>query len=347
MYTVQPSRRPWIPGQARNDRPGRTRGIIPKGFLSCMQTAAMAALLLLVLLHPTAATASPDAGASSALVISADGQFAFAEKYFSSGEFYRAIGEYERFIHFFPDDDRLERAMHRIGMSYYRGERFADAISAFREVIETFGETDLAVNAYLMISEAHTHLNQPARALANLHDLVSLSNDTNVKDEAYYRTGWIHLEMAAWDKARSYFDRIGPPNRSKYRLQRLSAELEGESTIDKKHPKLAGFSSILPGAGYAYLGRYRDALTAFLLNGGLIYAAVTAFEDDNPALGGVVSFIGSGFYFGNIFGAVSSAHKYNRNQTVGFIERLKANTRIHLSADCRRQGVLVSLKYLF
>ena len=281
------------------------------------------------------------------LAISADQQFAFAEQYFSSGEYYRAIGEYQRFTFFFPDDLRVEKAMHRIGMAYYHGEQYPDAIGAFKALIERFKETDLAINAHLMISDCHTRLNQPARALANLHNLVSLSDDSDVKDEAYYRTGWIHLEMAAWDRARSYFDKISPPNRNRYRLQRLSAELEGESTIDRKNPRLAGSLSILPGAGYAYLGRYRDALTAFLLNGGLIYAAVTAFEDDNPALGGVISFIGSGFYFGNIFGAVSGAHKYNRNQTVGFIERLKGNTKIDLSADYKQQGVLLSVRYEF
>jgi tetratricopeptide (TPR) repeat protein len=316
-------------------------------FFSYIEIVAIAFLLILGSLSPSSADMNAPGGDPSVLTISADQQFAFAERYFASDEYYRAIGEYERFIHFFPEDTRLENAMHRIGLAYYRGQQYPDAIMAFRKLIESFQETDLSINAYMMISECHARLNRLARSLANLHDLISLTDDPDVKDEANYRIGWIYLERAAWDKARSYLDKISPANRSKYRLQRLSAELEGESGIDRKEPKLAGFISILPGAGYAYLGRYRDALTAFLLNGGLIYAAATAFTDDNPALGGVISFIGSGFYFGNIFGAVSGAHKYNRNQTTGFVERLKANTKIHLSADYKRQGVLVSLKFAF
>lgn len=316
-------------------------------FSSYIRITAVTLFLIAGFLSLSAADTNSPTDRASVLSITAGQQFAFAEQYFSSGEYYRAIGEYQRFIHFFPDDTRVEKAMHRIGIAYYRGERYPDAIAAFKKLIETFGETDLAVNAYLMISECHTRLNHPARALANLHNLISLSNATDVKDEAQYRTGWIHLEMAAWDQARLCFDKISLPNRTRYRLQRLSAELEGASAIDKKDPKLAGFLSVLPGAGYAYLGRYRDGLTAFLFNGGLIYAAIAAFKDDNPALGGVVSFVGSGFYFGNIFGAVSGAHKYNRSRTVGFIERLKANTKIDLSADYKRKGILVSLRYAF
>jgi len=309
--------------------------------------AAAATFLLLVAVKLSIADDGLHSGRNARLTITAEQQFAFAEKYFLSGEYYRAIGEYERFLFFFSEDPRQETAMHRIGMAYFRGEQYADAINAFNRLIDRFNDTKLAVNVYLMISECHSRLNQPAQALANLQSLLSLSDDTSIQDEAYCRIGWLHVEMAAWEKARSVFARVSPAGRDKYRLQRLHEELKGNERIQTKSPGAAGFLSILPGAGYAYLGRYRDALTAFLVNGGLIYGAITAFEDDNPALGGVVTFVGSGFYFGNIFGAMSGAHKHNRSQTMSFIERLKANTKIHISADRRRKKVWLAIRYNF
>lgn len=43
----------------------------------------------------------------------------------------------------------------------------------------------------------------------------------------------------------------------------ISEELEKEKQIARKNPRLAGFLSILPGAGQFYCERYQDALVAF------------------------------------------------------------------------------------
>ncbi|MEE8399091.1 MAG: tetratricopeptide repeat protein, partial [Desulfobacterales bacterium] len=224
---------------------------------------------------------------------------------------------------------------------------FPDAINAFGLVIQHYPDTPLSMDSYLKIGESYTRMNQLESAEATLQALIDVTDKADIKDEANYRIGWIHVDLASWEEARSYFGNISEGNRERYRLKRLLVELGKEEMIVRKNPRLAGFLSILPGGGYAYLGRYQDAATAFLLNTGLIVAAATAFKDDNPALGGVISFVGSGFYFGNIFGAVSSTHKYNKDQTGRFIDRLKANTRINLLADRQYRGVILALQVAF
>jgi hypothetical protein len=114
-----------------------------------------------------------------------------------------------------------------------------------------------------------------------------------------------------------------------------------------KSPRLAGFLSVLPGAGFAYCGRYRDALAAFLLNAGLILAACESFDNDNEALGAVIAFVGAGFYGGNIYGAVSSAHKYNRSSRQRFLEDLHSRTGVTLSLLPERRAIAVGLRYRF
>ena len=284
---------------------------------------------------------------TSSIMINPDKQFGFAEHYFSSREYIMAVAEYHRFIYFFPEDKRVELAMYRIGMSYYYAKRFTEAITSFNAVIDRYGETDLGVKSYLMISESHVKLDTFGPAVINLKNLITLTHDENVRDEAYYRLGWIYLETASWEKARQYFSKISDQNQDKYRLEKLSSELDKEKSIPKKNPHLAGFLSVIPGAGYRYCERYQDALVTFLVNGGLMYAAYESFDDGNNALGAVISFVEFGFYAGNIYGAVSGAHKYNRNTTRHFIEKLKNNTKVNLSADVKNKGVGLSFRFVF
>lgn len=303
--------------------------------------------IFLLSFSPSFAETDPDVDEQPVLAITSDKQFAFAEKYFSSGEYFRAIGEYQRFIYFFPEDTRIEQAMHRIGMASFKDGDFVDAIKAFERLIDRYKDTALSIKSYLMISECYVKLDRAGSAIANLHNLITITDENNIKDKANYRIGWIYLETASWGKASSYFEKISIKNRGKYSLNELFTGLSKKDAIEKKDPRLAGFLSILPGAGYVYLRRYRDALTAFVVNSSLIYAAYASFDNDNPVLGGIVAFVGTGFYAGNIFGAVTSAHKYNGIQTTRFIERLKANTKINLSADIKKKGVLISLRYVF
>ena len=293
------------------------------------------------------AGSGPKPDLNSSIIINPDKQFNFAEHYFSKKDYLMAVAEYNRFIYFFPEDQRVETVMYRIGMSYYLGEHFKNAIDSFNAVIDRYVDTDLSVKSYFMISEAHVKQYAFGLAVINLNNLITITHDEDVRDEAYYRIGWIYIETASWEEARRYFSKISTKNKNKYQLERLADELNKERSIPRKDPHLAGFLSIIPGAGYFYCERYQDALIAFLLNGGLIYAAYESFDDDNNALGGVIAFVEFGFYAGNIYGAVTSAHKYNRKQTGRFIETLKNNTKINLSADVKNKGICLAFEFIF
>ena len=304
-------------------------------------------LLLLCLVPASLAETVADSGGDPVLTIDPDGQFAFAEKYFLRGDYTRAIGEYHRFVHFFPKDSRAVQAGYRIGMAHYRNGDFADAIMAFESVLDRHKGAELRVRSSLMVSECYLKLDRPGSAIANLQNLITISDETQVKDEANYRIAWIYLETASWQRAESHLERISADNRSEYRLEQLGAGLAQRDAIKKKSPRLSGLLSAVPGLGYLYLERYRDALTSLVVNCGVAYAAYESFDDDRPALGGVLALVGTGFYAGNVYGAVSSARQYNRIQTNRFIERLKANTRIEVSPDLVEKGAMISLRYVF
>ena len=306
--------------------------------------------LLFFLFSPSSQSyAGPDSQAdiNPFLIIDADKQFEFAEYLFSNREYASAVSEYERFIYFFPKDDRIEAVMFKIGMAHFKSKRFRQAVNAFKALIEKYGRTDLSIRSYLMISESYAKLNAFDNAIINLHNLIAITGDENIQDEAYYRIGWLYIEMASWKKANNYFSKISAPNKDTYRLKRLAVDLEKEKIIPQKNPGLAGVLSVIPGTGYLYTERYQDALIAFLLNGVLMYAAYEAFDNDNNVLGGIITLVELGFYTGNIYGAVSSAHKYNRTKTGQFIKKLMGNHKVDFSAGFSTKGFCVALRLPF
>ena len=283
--------------------------------------------------------------AQATLVIKADDQFQFAERYFAKGEYYRAVGEYERFIHFFPQDPRVALAMYKVGLSYHKGEQFAQAVQSFHALIEKYRDTELSTKSHFKMSESYVKLKQFGNALTALDSLIRQSSDLDVKDEAYYKRGWIYLEMDEWEKAQASFAAISLKNKNTYRLKQLSDDINKRQSLKSKSPTTAGWLAVIPGAGHLYCERYRDALIAFLLNGAMIYAAYEAFDHDNEGLGGLITFFEIGLYSGNIYSAVNSAHKYNRKQKSDFLQYLKRHSMLEGSAGRSEEGNAVALSY--
>jgi len=126
-------------------------------------------------------------------------------------------------------------------------------------------------------------------------------------------------------------------------------ELDKKLPIKRKNPTTAGLLSIIPGAGHLYCERKRDAFISFFLNGAMIYAAYEAFDHDLDVLGGIITFFELGFYSGNIYSAVSSTHKYNRDEKNKFLDYLKKNAKISISSGIPNQSksILLLCKFSF
>ncbi|MBW2644832.1 MAG: tetratricopeptide repeat protein [Deltaproteobacteria bacterium] len=302
-------------------------------------------IISFVCFFPLSASAEP------VLTIDADRQFEFAEHYFRAGEYYKAIGEYERFIHFCPEDVRVEAAMYNIGLSYFNGEKFQEAIDAFNALLAKFPSTDFRTKAQFKISECLVRLNGQLQAIGYLNDITATAEYKDISDEAYYRRGWIYLEMDRWEEAEESFDLISQKNRDKYRLKTLSREMSKKKDLKTKSPTIAGMLAIIPGAGHLYCGRYKDATVTLILNSAMIYAAYEAFDEGHDVLGGIITFFELGFYSGNIYSAVNCAHKYNKGIKNRFLDYLRENSRIKVGLNSNQKdkapGLLISYRLTF
>jgi tetratricopeptide (TPR) repeat protein len=286
---------------------------------------------LIIVLGVTVLLAAGSGQGNATLTIDADSQYRYAQSRLEAGAYDEAIAEFNRFIHFFPADPRIPRARFQIGMAHFNAGRYPAAEAIFNAQIAHYTGSPLDNQAYFMLSRCHARQGRIEQAIVDLHNLMAFSPPAEVTDRARYELGWLHVEQGRWGLADQTFGRITTDSRDRFRVDDLQRILAGSDTIPYKRPTTAGLLSVVPGGGQLYCGRYQDALTAFLFNGGLIWAAWESFDKDLYALGGVIGFVEFGFYAGNIYGAISSAHKYNREQATLFRERLYRHRQMPLS----------------
>lgn len=283
--------------------------------------------------------------AQTSIWIEPESQMALADQYFETGQYFLAIPEYERFVHFFPQNQGVRRALFQIGKCYLKLKQYPRARDAFDRLVERYESGEYVNKAYFLIAESFTREKKTGPALNHLRNLIALSEDPAIRDEAHYRLGWLYIEKGQWERAKENLARIRDSQQAQYRLNSLFSQLKKADRIPQKSPWLAGLFSVVPGGGFLYCGRYRDALTAFLFNSALMLAAYESFDQDLPALGGVIAFVELGFYAGNIYGGISSAHKYNRSQTRHFIRGLRENSRLSLSVGRERMALSFSWRF--
>ena len=305
---------------------------------------ALRAAPLLAALLLTAGGAFAGGGATDA-----DALYAFAAHSYEQGEYMTAVVEFQKLLFFYPDDPRSSEAAFKIGMAHFHENRFSAAIEAFNGVIEKYPASGFATEAGFMRSRCHVKVNDTKMALSRLENMARSATETDVRDRAFYRIGRLQLKNGKISSARSAFAAVTPENRAHYRIEKILAQLDRPRELARKNPLLAGLYSIFPGGGYVYTGRYRDALIAFVINTGMAVAAWESFDNDLPAIGGMISAVGLGFYSGSIYGGINAAHKYNQRAYDAFVHSLEIKNDSNLSFHIqpRRQAVLFAFQYDF
>ena len=285
--------------------------------------------------------------AHAELTIDADSQYRYAQSRFDAGAYDEAIIEFNRFVFFFPEDPRIPRARFTTGLALYRAGRYQSAAAIFNQLTIDYRGLPYQNDAFFMLSRSHARQGKIEQATLDLHNLLAVAGDADVIDRARYELGWLHVDGGRWDQAEAAFGRVSPANQDRFAVTRLNAALALSDDIPTKNPTTAGILSIVPGGGQLYCGRYRDAFTAFAINAGLIWAAWESFDNELYALGSVITFVEFGFYAGNIYGAVSGAHKYNRQRIDDFRDNLYRFRQMSLSLGPVPGGASLSLSVAF
>jgi len=265
----------------------------------------------------------------------------FADSLAADGDHYRAITEYKRFIYEQPDSLLVPRARLSIAKSLLAGEQWRKSDAAFENLFLLHPASPETRSGRRLYADSAYERGAFDLARERYQNLRKKSDETNIINYANFRIGWTFLEQNRIDQARENFALLPVELQ-----QPLAAELDQFEALPRKSAALAGtLSALLPGAGQAYTGRYRQAAVSFLLNAAFLLGAVEAFDNDNNTVGGILLFFELGWYGGNIYNAMNNAHKFNHRIRHDIKKQIRS--RIDLQARLVRKTPVLALLYSF
>lgn len=270
------------------------------------------------------------------LVISSDDQFEYSRSLMERARYDRAIAEFERFIHFFPEDAKIPAARYLVGLCHLNAGHYAAARAVLEQLMEDEPGSPPAVKALFLLGESFYRQGIMEEARIRFRALLKQSPPPALRNAALYRLGWCGLRDHSWKDAARILQKVESASRYYPSARDLARRaLEGES-LAYKNPATAGvLAGILPGLGHSYVGRHKDGAVALLLNGLFIWAALESFHQDHEVLGGILSFLEIGWYSGNIYSAVNASHKLNRKLRSDFLDSLDDSLDLRLLGGLR------------
>ena len=293
------------------------------GFSSMIRWTVVATVVssLLLLSLPASADdapAGPCTDLDVPLSIDCRGQIGFADALRGAGDYYRAITEYKRALHFCRDDSLSARAQAGVGEASFEAGRYDLVMDWYRE-LGSDGEDVPTVR--LLAGRALFRLGRYYGAM-DLLEAPSRDGAASARSsEAHYYIGLSRIRIGELDLARRSFALVeGSSFYAEMSGRHLDALGDAQSP-PRKSPRVAAALAIVPGAGYAYAEHYGTAVASLIVNGLLGWATVHAFTEGNNGAGGFCAVIALGFYVGNITGSAQSADRYNAYQEERFQAR--------------------------
>ncbi len=238
----------------------------------------------------------------------------FADHLLSTGEAHRAIGEYERYLWLCGDCEKAPYAELRLAEAQRRAGQVDEAIARYRVVIGSFPGKPEARDAAMALPETLEAAGRPGDASDAYRFFVTTHGADADAPELAVRA--LRTALRAHDVERLKLGLpLVPAGATTGDLAALVRAAES-GRPSRRVPAVAGtLAVILPGAGHAYAGRYRDAITSFIINALFTSGAVIAWQQEQYAIAGVLGGLEIFWYGGNVVGAVNAAHRFNAAAT--------------------------------
>jgi len=230
----------------------------------------------------------------------------YAKKLQQQGEYYRAISEYKRLLHYFPRSPLAKKARLGIAIALRQGGEIEGAITYLEKLEPKYRSEEarlLLGLCYLDFQTGHPFATRQDQRTKGL-ELFAQSNHLSAKE--------------------------------------FALEAGHEPSPPPYSPSLAaGLSTILPGAGSAYLGRWKEALYAGFFTLSFGWASYEASQRDRPDLSLGFGIFAAAFYGGSIYTAANGAHKLNDQAQQKAFDELRGKHGIWFSP----QGIFIERRF--
>ena len=279
---------------------------------------------------------------------SPDQLVAFADHLYDSGDYYRAITEYERFLFFHSADAKAPYAGLQIARCYLLGKKPEAARTQLRDLMDRYRGQEEGRQAAWMLEESYRTEGEHSLALDQIDKYLGTYPGASNAVAARIAQGVCHLQEGDPSAAKQALSMVPAASPLRQAADELEKESGRYAQIQHKSPWIAGsLSAVLPGAGQVYIGRPDDAILAFVLNAVLIWGMYESFDNGEDVTGGLLTVVETGWYFGNIYNAVNGAHKYNKREKEQFFRDIEIRYGPVISAGGSPDGVSVGASWSF
>jgi len=273
----------------------------------------------------------------------------FAGELSNSGDYYRAITEFKRFISYYPKDPRVKDAKLGIGDSYFKAEKWNEAVEAYRDYLKNYPDGKEADDAIYNMAVSFIKMKQMEKVKKLISEVEEKSPEGELLNRLKLLMGKSLVQEGHLEDAERELAKVGSESESRSESERLAAGIKGAENLKLKSPVLAGFmSAVFPGAGQLYAGRKKDAAFSLVLNGLFTWGAIESFNRDIYVAGAILSFFELGWYSGNIYNAISDTYKYNNNVRENYFKELSTKDRESSVTTFSRvdtPGILLQVKF--
>ena len=279
-------------------------------------------LLLLILLNLAAA---------EEMVIDDGEQLRFAETLLQRGEFFKAVLEFERLIHFFPESPFADEAAFGVALAYDSAGAYEVAAASLSQFIHDFDDSSLIPDARLMLGRSLALAENYEDSRAELSDLASAEPPLSSSPRAGLLHGLTYLPLWELDAAERSFRLTAqtfPDDPAGLLANNLVGITAKRAELPILSPFVAGLSSaLLPGLGQAMAGEFWDGLMALTTNALWVGATWWAISADEVPTAVVTGLLGVSFYLGNIYNASHAAEEFNRRAVASLTAEIATAVR--------------------
>lgn len=242
-------------------------------------------------------------------------QLKLGDAFLREKEYYRAITEYKKLLILFPDSEKADCAVFRVGLAYYKGEEYESCASSLSSFKARYPTSENLIEAQYVEGLCLWKLKRYQPALQNFDGIAGAYPDSPYGPLSLAAASLVALDEEDIPASRARLERLMAGCRKtaeQNRAREAAPLLSRYQRLPHKSEALAAvLSAVIPGAGYIYAGHYGDGITAFLINALWIAGAVTGIQAEYYAVSGVLAGVGLPFYFGNIYGSANAAKKWN------------------------------------
>jgi putative membrane protein insertion efficiency factor len=251
----------------------------------------------------------------------------FADYLLSSGDYLRALSEYEKFK--MPGQNAFLNL--KIGICYKKASQLDVAGNYFFNIISRSPDSEAAARAALQLGHTLYLKNEYANSLKVLNKMPELT-DLQLLNEKSIVASLNFLHNKEWENCKLFLEEKKNNFLSARTYGYLTSICERGQRITYKSAALSGLlSAAIPGAGKMYCGKTMDGLNSLFIVGLGSFFSYNYYKSQGIKPFTVICALTTlTLYAGNIYGSYLSAKYYQRIEEDKLVNEMQIIVHLHL-----------------